>query len=255
MPASALPLPRVSDLSGRTAVVTGAAHGIGRVIATALADQGAQVVGIDKDLPALRDAAESFGGLAVEGDLADDDVSRVADQVVDQVGVPTLVVNNVGVETPHRFLELDPPEFDQVLRTNLRGPWFFTKRLVALQIGSRAAGRIVFISSIHDTHVYGRPHYSASKAAIAMVVRELAYELAPHGIRVNAIAPGDISTEEPRRDLQDAAVPLGRRGLPEDVARMSIVLLSDDCSAYVTGVNVLVDGGAALTTLGLKEPG
>jgi NAD(P)-dependent dehydrogenase (short-subunit alcohol dehydrogenase family) len=94
--------------------------------------------------------------------------------------------------------------------------------------------------------VYGRPHYSATKAAIAMAVRELAYELAPHGIRVNAIAPGDIGTETPRRDLTDSDIPLGRRGLPQDVARMAIVLLSDECSAYVTGVNVLVDGGAAL---------
>jgi 3-oxoacyl-[acyl-carrier protein] reductase len=254
MPASGLSLPRVSDLSGLTAVVTGAAHGIGRVIAAALADQGAQVVGIDKNLPALRGAAETFGGLAVEGDLAEDDVSSVADRVVDAVGVPTLIVNNVGIETPQRFLELDPPEFDQVLRTNLRGPFFFTKRLVALQLGSQAAARILFISSIHDTYVYGRPHYSASKAAIAMVVKELAYELAPHGIRVNAIAPGDIATEAPCEDLRNAAIPLGRRGLPGDVARMSIVLLSDECSAYVTGVNVLVDGGAALHDIWAERP-
>ena len=79
-----------------------------------------------------------------------------------------------------------------------------------------------------------------------MAVRELAYELAPHGIRVNAISPGDIATEEPRRTLRDPDVPLQRRGLPDDVARMAVVLLSDDCSEYVTGANVPVDGGAAL---------
>ena len=152
----------------------------------------------------------------------------------------------MGVETAHSFLELEPPEFDLVFNTNLRGPWFFTKRLVSLQIAAGVTGRLLFISSIHDTYVYGRPHYSASKAAIAMAVRELAYELAPHGIRVNAIAPGDIATKAPQRDLSDPEIPLGRRGLPEDVARMALVLLSDECSAYVTGVNVLVDGGAAL---------
>jgi NAD(P)-dependent dehydrogenase (short-subunit alcohol dehydrogenase family) len=245
-PTSNLPLPRVSDLSGLPAVVTGAAHGIGRAIAEAVAHQGARVVGVDTDLLALREVVASFGGGAVEGDLSSDDVSPLADRVVANVGVPTLIINNVGTETPHGFLDLEPPEFDRVLRTNLRGPWFFTKRLVALQLASRTAGRILFISSIHDTHVYGRPHYSASKAAVAMAVRELAHELAPHGIRVNAISPGDIATEEPERDLRDATVPLQRRGLPTDVARMSIVLLSDECSAYVTGVNVLVDGGAAL---------
>jgi NAD(P)-dependent dehydrogenase (short-subunit alcohol dehydrogenase family) len=241
-----LQLPQVSDLSGQRAVVTGAAHGIGRAVAAALAERGAKVACVDKNGSLLREAVAAFGATAIEGDLAGDDPSGLADRVVAQGDVPTLVVNNVGVETAHSFLELEPPEFDLVFTTNLRGPWFFTKRLVSRQIAAGASARLLFISSIHDTYVYGRPHYSATKAAIAMAVRELAYELAPHGIRVNAIAPGDIATKTPRRDLSDADIPLGRRGLPEDVARMALVLLSDECSAYVTGVDVLVDGGAAL---------
>ena len=137
------------------------------------------------------------------------------------------------------------------MRTNLRGPWFFTKRLVQALIDAGRPGSILFISSLHDTHLRLNPHYSASKAAVAMLTKELAHELGPHGIRVNAVSPGWIETEanpvgEADRNHADALIPLGRVGAPEDVARVAIALLSDAWAGYVTGVNVAVDGGLSL---------
>jgi 3-oxoacyl-[acyl-carrier protein] reductase len=156
------------------------------------------------------------------------------------------------VDTPGRFLEVGEPEFDHVFNTNLRGPWFFTKRIARHLVDARMTGAILFVSSLHDTHIRTLPHYSASKAAVAMLVKELANELAPHGIRVNAVSPGAIRSEPnaggghadepPIRRL----IPLGRLGAPADVARMAVVLLSDEWSGYVTGANVPVDGGLSL---------
>src|SRR5262249_28759294 len=110
---------------------------------------------------------------------------------------------------------------------------------------------VLFVSSLHDHYVRLYPSYSVGKAGIAMLVKEMAYELAPHGIRVNAVSPGWIETAKPGEPLiaQQSAVdliPMGRFGEPDDVARIALTLLDDDWSAYVTGTNVVVDGGLAL---------
>ena len=135
--------------------------------------------------------------------------------------------------------------------TNLRGPWFLTRQLVRALVAAGGPGAIVFVSSVHDEHVRMNPHYSASKAAIAMLVRELAYELGPHGVRVNAVSPGWIYTEEhvdPKRaDALTRRIPLGRAGVAEDVARIAVTLLGDGM-AYLTGARIPVDGGLSLHT-------
>jgi NAD(P)-dependent dehydrogenase (short-subunit alcohol dehydrogenase family) len=161
----------------------------------------------------------------------------------------------VGVDTPQNFLALKEENFDHVFRTNLRGPWFLTRDLAADMVQRGGGGSILFVSSLHDHVVRRRPHYSASKAAVSMLVRELAYELGPHGIRVNAISPGVIgsasvpppSHEESER-LRELVRLGGRQGRPQEVARMAAVLLSDHWSGYVTGANVPVDGGLDLAT-------
>ncbi len=238
---------RVTDLAQRRAVVTGAAHGIGLAIALALADQAVKVVAVDRDRTTLE---AEFAGTAIiplEGDVAGDDPGPLAQRVQGDGPPVELIVNNLGIETDYGFLELEERDFDLVFQTNLRGPWFFTKRLVGALLDAGRPGRVLFISSLHDTHVFGKPHYSTSKAAVAMLVKELASELAPHDIRVNAISPGGIETKDPPPpDLSHPAVPLGRAGLPADIAQVAVTLLSDDCSRYVTGVNVPVDGGARL---------
>lgn len=192
---SGLMLPK--DLRGRRAVVTGAARGIGEAVARRLIMAGADVTAVDKDGAGLKLAFRAEPCQILEGDLGADDVTDLADDLAGCEPIE-LIVNNVGVTTPHGFMEMGRREFDEVMNTNLRGPLFFTQRLVtALVIAQRRRrrrGSILFISSLHDHVVAGQPHYSGSKAAVAMLTRELAKELAPKGIRVNAISPGWIRT-------------------------------------------------------------
>jgi glucose 1-dehydrogenase len=236
----------VDWFGGRTAVVTGAAHGIGRATAELLAELGARVVAVDLDTESLRDYE-----LAQAADLSGDGTEALGRELDDRFGPIELLVNNVGTLTPHTFAELEPADFDRVLHTNLRGPWFLTRGITQRMVEHGRGGAIVFITSLHDHVPLHRPHYSASKAAVSMLVRELANEMGPHGIRVNAISPGAIATrltdEESLQKLQPH-FPLGRPGQPADVARMAAVLLSDEWSGYVTGANVPVDGGLDLHT-------
>jgi glucose 1-dehydrogenase len=235
-----------TDIAGRTAVVTGAAYGIGNAIATRLIEHGAKLVAIDNDAEALEAAFGAADAATVEGDLGAPDTGALAERVISEHGPVELLVNNVGIQTQHRFLELEEADFDLVLGTNLRGPWFFTKRLVQGLIDAERPGAVVFISSIHDKFVFGKPHYSVSKAAVAMLVKELARTLGPHRIRVNSISPGAILTHTNVGELERPIIPLGRAGLPDDIARMAIVLLSDEFAGYMTGASVRVDGGAGL---------
>jgi glucose 1-dehydrogenase len=243
-------------------VVTGAARGIGEAIAKWLIMAGAEVTVVDKDQKGLKHAFRRESCQILEGDLGAEDVTGLADDVTRQ-GPVELVVNNVGITTRHGFLDIGPPEFDTVLRTNLRGPWFFTRRLVDALVQAqrreadrrqRRDGSIVFVSSLHDRFVAGQAHYSASKAAVAMLIRELANELAQHRIRVNAISPGcirtaeDTSTQEQikKYDRIRPRIPLGIPGVPADVARVAVFLLSNAWSGYITGENIAVDGGLSL---------
>jgi NAD(P)-dependent dehydrogenase (short-subunit alcohol dehydrogenase family) len=244
--------PRRSDegLAGRLAVVTGAGHGIGLAVAQELRARGSRVIAVDKDESLFGEDISSVDYVPVLGDLASDDVIELADALVAEHGPIPLIVNNVGVSTPHTFLQLEPSDFDLVFRTNLRGPWFFTRQLVRTLIDDKSGGAIVFVSSVHDTFVRLQPHYSSTKAAIAMLVKELALELAPYSIRVNAVSPGWIKTEEevpPERERAlTERIPAGRPGLALDVALAIVGLLNDEWSRYVTGTNVRVDGGLSL---------
>jgi NAD(P)-dependent dehydrogenase (short-subunit alcohol dehydrogenase family) len=247
------------DFRERRAVVTGAADGIGEAIARQLSDLGASVIAVDRDEAALEAAFAGSAIATVVGDLATSPSEALAGTVLERFGLVDLIVNNVGIDTEHNFLRLEQAQFDLVFDTNLRGPWFFTKRFVAELIQRGTGGAIVFVSSLHDHIVRRLPHYSASKAAVAMLVRELAYELGPHGIRVNAVSPGVIrSARVPEPCAQEAArlrhiIRLGgRQGTPMDVARVVAMLLSDEWCRYVTGANVPVDGGLGLHTWSIE---
>ena len=228
-------------VAGRSAVVTGGARHIGFAIAEALCDAGAHVVLVDRDAPALAKAARKLGCAAIEADVGAG--AAVAERVLTEHGPVQLIVNNVGIVTTKRFRELGEEDFDLVLRTNLRGPWFFTRALVDALIDSRRGGAVLFISSLHSSRVRLYPHYSASKAAVAMLVKELAHELGAHAIRVNALSPGSIGESDGR---VERLVALGRAGTPGDVAPMALALLDDTVSGYVTGADIPVDGGLAL---------
>jgi NAD(P)-dependent dehydrogenase (short-subunit alcohol dehydrogenase family) len=224
-------------LQGKRAVVTGGGSGIGAGIAERLRMVGAEVVTVDADASTEPTEVADLG----------EDGGALAERLVDTYGPFDLIVNNVGVTPRSGFLELDEAEWDRVFAVNLRGPWFFTKRLVEALIDDGRGGSILFVSSLHDTSVSGKPHYSASKAAIAMLVKELGWSLASHGIRVNAVAPGGISTgNDLAPDREYPRIAMRRIGLPDDVARVAVALLDDDVSGYVTGSRVPVDGGLAL---------
>ena len=160
-------------------------------------------------------------------------------------------------------MQVGADELDLVLGTNLRGPWLFTRRLVEGLLEAQARtpdrvprprGSILFISSVHDQFVAREAHYSISKAGVSMLVKGMAKELGQHRIRVNAISPGWIRTAEDTTTPEQVAkyerlrprIPVGQAGVPADVARVALFLLSDAWSGYVTGQNLAVDGGLAL---------
>jgi NAD(P)-dependent dehydrogenase (short-subunit alcohol dehydrogenase family) len=235
-----------ADVRGRLALVTGAARGIGLGVAQRLAATGARVIASDSDGAELERAFPDGGVELLELDVASE-AEALAPAVLERYGPPELIVNNAGITTGHGFLDLEPADFDRVFRTNLRGPWFLTRGLVQALISAGARGNVVFVSSLHDHRIRRHPHYSASKAAISMLVRELAYELADRGIRVNAVSPGWVPAAGERVGKRARQwIPLGRAGSPDDVAKIVTVLLSDDLSGYVTGANIPVDGGLDL---------
>jgi acetoacetyl-CoA reductase len=177
-----------------------------------------------------------------------------------------LIVNNVGITTKQDFWGIELDDLRSVYRTNVEGPWFFTKQLIEALLEEQQArtrrnerrpwGAVVFICSLHANVVIGEPHYGTSKAAVAQLTRELAWKFGPNGIRVNSISPGWIRTarnrdskvqQEKFRHLQPR-IPLQKPGYPVDVAKVALSLLSDVRSGYVTGANVPVDGGLSLTS-------
>jgi NAD(P)-dependent dehydrogenase (short-subunit alcohol dehydrogenase family) len=254
------PLDLPKDLKGRRAVVTGAARGIGQSIAEWLVQAEADVVAVDKDEIALEQSLNATGCQTYKGDLSGEDIDELAEGIL-RNGPVELIVNNVGVTTPKSFLNIEPAELDQVWRANVRGPWLLTRALVEALLKARAneqrrpprRGSILFISSLHDRHVTEEAHYAATKAAVAAFSRSLAKQLAPD-IRVNTISPGAIRTApnpkspEQRRKYSRLRrrIPLGQAGVPADIARTAIFLLSDAWSGYTTGQNIDVDGGLSL---------
>lgn len=243
--------------SGKVALVTGAQQGIGRAIAVALAGEGADVaVNFLDD----REAGERVAGLvrglgrkaiAVEGDVARiRDVEAMVAAVGSALGPPDILVNNAGVFPRSEFLELAEREWDHVLGVNLKGSFLCAQATARAMVAAGRPGAIVNISSSAIRGDARGVHYSASKAGVLGLTRAMALALAPHRIRVNAIAPGLTNTAQPRygnTEEQIAArareIPLGRMAEPEEIARIAVFLASDD-AGWMTGELVHVNGGA-----------
>jgi NAD(P)-dependent dehydrogenase (short-subunit alcohol dehydrogenase family) len=246
-------------LAGRIALVTGAQQGIGAAIAVALAEEGANITLTWLDDRAA--AAEVAGRISLAGrrvHLIRADVARLADinmMVEDTarvLGAPDILVNNAGVYPRVKLLEMRESDWDYVLDINLKAGCFATiaaaKALIAAGKGS---GSVINISSQAIRGAVRGVHYSASKGGVVSMTRAMALELAPHNIRVNAIAPGTTDTAQPRYGNTDAeliemarAIPLGGKMLtPNQVARTAVFLASEDASA-ITGQVLHVNGGS-----------
>jgi NAD(P)-dependent dehydrogenase (short-subunit alcohol dehydrogenase family) len=239
-----------------TAVVTGAASNIGRGLAMALASEGCEVIVTDIDsarLPAVAADIREDGGRCrtVAADLSGTSGWR---DVVAGAGdrAPDMFIHSA---CPRRHetdtvLGVEEAVFDAMLNTNVRSGFLLARAFASQMKEAGTAGRILFITSLHAHTPRNLPHYSASKAGMTMLMKEMARQLGPHGIRVNAIAPGAIpgggfATSEDAFQPQ-RKIPLQRFGTPEDIAGPALALLSDRFSRYVTGATLSVDGGLDL---------
>jgi NAD(P)-dependent dehydrogenase (short-subunit alcohol dehydrogenase family) len=243
-------------LEGEIAVVTGGAssRGIGRAIAKLFAEQGAHVAVLDIDGDGARRAAAGLGD-GHRGYRCDvtsqSDVDAVFSMLAQDLGPPSVLVNNAGITQPKRIEEITEADYDAVLDVNLRGTFLCSKAALN-HMRPRRKGSIICISSVSARRgggIFGGPHYCAAKAGILGLTRALAREVAPEGIRVNAIAPGLIDTDITEGKLTDVlraelvkAIPMGRIGQPLDVARACLFFASS-LSEYVTGEIMDVNGG------------
>ena len=249
-------LTELIDLSGKVAVVTGAGQGLGAEVASRLGEAGAAVVANDLDGAAAESTAARIvaaGGRAVasQGDVsARADADAMLAAALDAFGRVDVLVNNAGIWPMAPFLEADEELWLKTLRVNLVGPLLCTQVIARRLVEQGTGGAIVNIASIAAIvpHPDGLVQYGASKAGVVNATRTLAKALAPAGIRVNAVLPGGMETpgvmDNPGRRT-GADIPLGHRAHPGEVA-LAVVFLASDLACYVTGAELVVDGGAAL---------
>jgi 3-oxoacyl-[acyl-carrier protein] reductase len=243
-------------MNGAVVLVTGAQQGIGRAMALAFARAGAHVgVNYLDDREAADTVAAEVERLGARRCVVQGDVSRVADAhamvaaVAKELGTVDVLINNAGVYPRVPFLQMRESDWDHVLDVNLKGTFFCAQAVARAQVAAGRRGSIINLASQAIRGAVRGTHYSASKGGVVALTRAMALELAPHGIRVNAIAPGLTDTAQPRYGntedeiaAMSSAVPLGRMARPGDIADVAVFLASD-AARHITGQTIHVNGG------------
>jgi NAD(P)-dependent dehydrogenase (short-subunit alcohol dehydrogenase family) len=239
-------------LNGKVAIVTGAAHGIGRAIAERYGAEGATVIICDVDAAGAEAAAKRITdagctAVVIVTDVSDKvAVDRLFDETLDRFGAVDVLVNNAGLtNTERHFLDGDEEWWDRIHAVNLKGSFLCGLR-AAKQMAQRGEGVIINVSSGGATRAHrGNAAYDATKGGIEALTRAMAVDLAPYGVRVNGLIPGSIDAKGMSPDVKKQrgeAIPMGRMGEPEDMTGAAVFLASDD-AGYVTGQLIAVDGG------------
>ena len=246
-------------LQGEIALVTGASRGIGRSIALSMGQQGASIVGTSTSDLGAQGVTAALGDAGIEGrgvvlDVTHgESVLNVVNQIEENFGPISILVNNAGITRDNLLLRMKDEEWDDILETNLSSVFRVTKACLRGMVRARR-GRVITVTSIVGaTGNPGQTNYAAAKAGLVGFTKSLASEVASRGITVNGIAPGFIETdmtsslEQSRRDALVTAIPLGRLGVGEDVAAAAVFLASREAS-YITGQVIHVNGGLYMSS-------
>jgi 3-oxoacyl-[acyl-carrier protein] reductase len=246
-------------LDGRTAIVTGAARGIGQGIARMLSGEGAAVVLVDRDADVAHEAAEEMAstGRKVRAIGADvsvrKDMEAVASAAMDWTGRIDILCPNAAIFDAARIADMPEALWDRLVAVNLKGAFLSVQACLPAMTAARY-GRIVVTTSITGprTAIPGMAHYAATKAGLNGFIRAAALEFAPLGITINGVEPGHVMTEgtaghydAPSVRAVESFIPLGRFGQPKDIAG-AVLFLAGDEAAYITGTTILVDGGVTI---------
>lgn len=245
-----LPIKDLINLSSKVAIVTGGAQGIGFGIAYRLAEAGAKIVIADYREPEKNDPNFKF----VKTDVSvEENVKKMVEQVVADFGSVDILVNNAGIYPAEPMMKMSLADFDKVLSVNLKGVFLCTKYASEQMIKQGKGGKIINVTSIDALHPssVGLAHYDASKHGVWGFTKNVALELAPYKIYVNAIAPGGIATPGTKgmakmMEAFLAKIPMHRMGEPDDIGKVALFLASE-MSSYMTGSQIVVDGGVLLT--------
>lgn len=253
----------MNDYREQVVLVTGAASGMGFAVASAYAQEGARVAMVDMRWGSVAEAAQSLSDQKSVYPVAADvrlamEVERAFEETLTRFGPPTILINAAGLYPSDPILEMSEEAWDRVLDTNLKGPFLMSQSFARHLIQQKVQGNIVNITSGAATRARpGASHYSASKAGLAMLTQALALELAPFGIRVNAVSPGFVEVNSAVNQLSSEyveairnTIPIGRAGRPEDIAQ-AVLFLTGPRAKWITGAILRVDGGSAAGTTAL----
>ncbi|WP_192823320.1 glucose 1-dehydrogenase [Rufibacter sp. LB8] len=255
-------------LQDQVAIVTGASSGIGQAIAIQMALEGAKVVinyFSDKEgaQASLAQIKKNGGqGLIFEADVSKEkEVEQMFKAAKKEFGALDILVNNAGIQDDAALVDMTLAQWEKVINTNLTGPFLCARAAAQAFLAKKkeeeegpAIGKIIFISSVHDIIPWaGHVNYASSKGGVAMMMKTMAQELAPKGIRVNSLSPGAIKTDINKADWSSkkgkekmlSQIPYGRIGVPQDIAKVAVWLASDEAD-YVAGATIYVDGGMTL---------